>query len=112
MPPEPPPLDRIAALARFRRYRLRLHAVRHMLEEGFEENHIIEALTGRGNRVLEYYPDQQRCLVLGTCAIGPKTRLHLHVVCDYSNPEVLDIVTAYVPQLPWWVSPTRRGKKR
>jgi hypothetical protein len=25
-----------------------------MLEEGFEETHIIEALTGRGNRVLEH----------------------------------------------------------
>jgi hypothetical protein len=80
------------------------------LKEGFEERQIIEALTGRDRRILEHYPDQERCLVMGTCAIGRGTRLH--VVCDYSDTEVLDIVTAYVPQAPWWVTPSRRGQKR
>jgi hypothetical protein len=115
MPTEPPLLERIAALARFRRYRLRLHAVRHMLEEGFDEGNIIEVLTGRGRKILEEYPEQQRCLgclALGSCAIGRNTRIHLHVVCDLSDEEVLDIVTAYIPQPPWWVTPSRRGQRR
>jgi hypothetical protein len=47
MPSEPALLERIATLARFGRYRVRIHAVRHMLEEGFDERDIIEALTGR-----------------------------------------------------------------
>ncbi len=112
MATEPPLLERIAALARFGRYRLRLHAVRHMLEEGFDEGNIIEILTGRGHKILEEYPEQQRCLILGSCPVGQKTRMHLHVVCDYSNEEVLDIVTAYIPQRPWWVTPSKRGQKR
>ena len=52
-------------------------------------------LTGRGRKILEEYPEQQRCLVLGSCAIGRRTRLHLHVVCDLSDEEVLDIVTVF-----------------
>lgn len=59
-------LERIAALVRSGRYRLRLHAVRHMIEEGFDEGNIIEALTGHGRKILEEYPDQHRCLVLGS----------------------------------------------
>jgi hypothetical protein len=112
MPSGPALLERIAALARFGRYRLRLHAVRHMLEEGFDEGNIIEVLTGRGRRILEEYPEQHRCLVLGSCVIGAKRHIHLHVVCDLSDEEVLDIVTAYLPQLPWWVTPSRRGQRR
>lgn len=112
MPSEPALLERIAALARFGRYRLRLHAVRHMLEAGFHEGNIIEVLTGRGRRILEEYPEQHRCLVLGSCVIGLKTSVHLHVVCDLSDEEMLDIVTAYLPQPPWWVTQSRRGQRR
>lgn len=112
MSSEPALLGRIAALAGFGRYRVRLHAVRHMIEEGFDESNIIEALTGRGRKILEEYPEQQRCLVLGSYAIGRKARLHLHAVCDLSDEEVLDIVTAYIPQPPWWATPSRRGQGR
>ena len=34
----------------------------------------------------------------------------LHIVYDYSNDEVVDIVTAYIPQKPWWETPSRRGR--
>ena len=91
---------------------MRVHAVRHMVEEGFEERNIIEVLTGRGGKILEEYPEQHRCLVLGSYAMGKKSRIHLHVVCDLSDEEVLDIVTAYIPQAPWWVTPSRRGQRR
>ncbi len=96
---------------RLGRYRLRLHSVRHMLEEGFDEGNLLEALTGRV-RILEDYPEQWRCLVLGSYAVSPRVRSFLHAVCDYADPEVLDIVTAYIPQRPWWETPTRRGKRR
>jgi hypothetical protein len=65
MPNEPALLERIATLARFGRYRVRIHAVRHMLEEGFDERDLIAALTGRGRKILEEYPEQNRCLILG-----------------------------------------------
>ena len=34
----------------------------------------------------------------------------IHMVCDYSNRKLVDIVTAYIPQRLWWISPVRRGK--
>lgn len=43
-------LGRIKTLVRFRRYRLRLHAIRHMIEEGFDERDIVEVLTGPRSR--------------------------------------------------------------
>jgi hypothetical protein len=91
-------------------YRVALHAVRHMIEEGFEERQMVDALSGRV-QVLEEYPDEHRCLVLGRFRFTAATTSPLHV-CDLSNEEVLDIVTAYIPQRPWWITPTQRGRKK
>ncbi|HEX8236538.1 MAG TPA: DUF4258 domain-containing protein [Abditibacteriaceae bacterium] len=92
-----------------KQYRVRSHAMRHMIEEGFDENHLLETLTGK-LQLLEEYEDENRCLVLGRFHFSSSARSPLHVVCDISHPEVVDIVTAYIPQRPWWISPTRRGK--
>jgi hypothetical protein len=102
-------LEQIRALVRARRYRIRLHAVRHMVEEGFDESNVVEALRS-GNRVLELYPHERRCLLLGCFTLSEKVSQPLHVVCDYSDVTVVDIVTAYFPQKPWWVTPSKRGR--
>jgi len=91
-------------------YRVRIHAVRHMIEEGFSEEEIVSALTGK-SKVIEHYHDESRCLVLGHFGSGG-ARSPLHVVCDYSLKGLVDIITAYIPQKPWWVTPTRRGGLR
>jgi hypothetical protein len=104
--------EKIKELIGARRYRVRLHAVRHMIEEGFGEQDILEAIGGGKGRILEDYPDESRCLIFGHFMLDEKTRSPLHVVCDYSQAGVVDIVTAYVPQKPWWVAPTKRGKIR
>jgi uncharacterized protein DUF4258 len=113
--PKPPPtidlVDRIQKLVASTTYRVSLHAVRHMVEEGFDENQMIEALNGR-IRVLEEYPDEHRYLVLGRFRFTPTTTSALHVLCDLTNEALLDIVTAYIPQRPWWVTPTQRGRKK
>ena len=101
-------LEKIRTLVRAGKYRIRLHAVRHMIEEGFDEGNLVEAVTGE-IRVLEAYPHEERCLVLGYFTIGEKVRQPLHVVCDHSNPRIVDIVTAYLPQKPWWMTPSKRG---
>lgn len=90
-----------------KRYRIRNHAVRHMIEEGFDENHLVEALTGK-LQLLEEYEDEERCLVLGRFSFTSSTRSPLHVVCAVSHEQNVDIVTAYIPQRPWWISPTQR----
>src|SRR5437868_7554196 len=102
-------LAKIKALIEAKKYRVRLHAVRHMIEEGFSEEDIIKTLIGK-SRVLEDYPSEFRCLVSGYFKMSEKVRSPLHIVCDYSSDEVVDIVTAYIPQKPWWLTPTRRGR--
>jgi len=102
-------LEKIRSLVCAGRYRIRLHTVRHMIEEGFDEVNVVEALSG-SSRVLEVYPDEMRCLILGYFTVSEKVRQPLHVVCDYSNPRVVDVVTAYLPQKPWWTTPGKRGR--
>jgi len=82
-----------------------------MIEEGFDEDQLLEAVRGK-LRVVEEYPEASRYLVLGHFDFTPKARSPLHMVCDPSKPDLVDIVTAYIPQRPWWVSPTQRGRGR
>jgi hypothetical protein len=104
-------LSHIKALIAAKRYRIRVHAVHHMIEEGFSEENLIDAVLGR-SRTLEDYPEEHRSLVFGFFRLSGKVRCPLHVVCDYSNPEVVDIVTAYIPEKPWWTTPTKRGRQK
>jgi hypothetical protein len=105
------PIVRMQDLVRARRYRIGLHAVRHMVEEGFDENQLLEAVRGK-LRIVEEYPEESRYLLLGYFHFTLKTISPLHLLCDLSKPDVVDIVTAYIPQRPWWISPTRRGRDR
>ncbi|MCI0488158.1 MAG: DUF4258 domain-containing protein [Blastocatellia bacterium] len=102
-------LERIKRLIGSNKYRVRIHAVRHMIEEGFSEENMVEAVTGK-SKILEAYTDESRCLILGRFSVSEKTKSPLHIVCDYSKEELVDIITAYIPQKPWWVTPTRRGR--
>src|SRR5438067_261494 len=102
-------LKRIKGLINAKKYRVRIHAVRHMIEEGFTEENLLDAITGK-SKILEHYPDELRCLVFGSFLMSTKTRSPLHVICDYSNEEIVDIITAYIPQKPWWITPTKRGR--
>jgi hypothetical protein len=104
-------IERIQELVASSAYRVGLHAVRHMVEEGFDENQMIEALNGR-IRLLEEYADEHRCLVLGRFHFTPSTTSALHILCDLTDEATVDIVTAYIPQRPWWLSATQRGRKK
>jgi hypothetical protein len=99
----------IKRLIKEKRYRIKIHAVRHMVEEGFSEKQVVNAISGR-SRILENYEDDNRCLILGTFYFAERTKCHLHIVCDYSDDTVVDIITAYIPQKPWWKTPTQRKK--
>lgn len=109
MPTEADLLQRIKALVRAGNFRIRSHAVQHMFGEGFTENDIVEAVTGK-TRILEHYPDESRCLVMGYFQMSENVRSPLHIVFEYSREDAVDIVTAYIPQKPWWVTPWKRGK--
>ena len=100
-------LAKLRSLLTERNYRIRIHAVRHMVEEGFKEQNIIAAIEGK-SRILENYSEESRCLIVGYFRLSDKVRCPLHIVCDYSDANVLDIVTAYIPEKPWWSTPTKR----
>jgi hypothetical protein len=104
------PVAQIQSLVQAGQYRIRLHTARHMIEEGFDENHILEVINGT-LRMVEEYPDESRYLVVGYFHFTPKARSPLHLVCDLSQPNIVDIVTAYIPQRPWWINPTQRGER-
>ena len=100
-------LAKLRSILTERNYRIRIHAVRHMVEEGFTEQNIIAAIEGK-SRILENYSEESRCLIVGYFRLSDKVRCPLHIVCDYSDASVLDIVTAYIPEKPWWSTPTKR----
>lgn len=104
-------LEKIKLLVAGAKYRVRIHAVRHMIEEGFTESDMVAALTGK-SKILELYEDERRCLVLGSFKMSATVQAPLHFVCDCSRDDVVDIGTAYIPQKPWWISPSQRGRQR
>ena len=57
-------LATIKKLVKEGRYRIKIHAVRHMIEEGFSEKNIIDAILGE-SRIIEMYDEDKRCLILG-----------------------------------------------
>lgn len=91
-------LATIKKLVKEERYRIKIHAVRHI------------AILGE-SRIIEMYDEDKRCLILGHFLWDDRIKSSIHLVCDYSNRKLIDIVTAYIPQRPWWVSPTQRGRR-
>jgi hypothetical protein len=73
------------------------HALTEAKKDGITPEDAAHAiLTGE---VIEEYPDRQRVLVFAT--ISPN--MPLHVVCDYSQENVLLIVTVYIPDNRLWI---------
>jgi hypothetical protein len=59
--------------------------------------------------LLEDYPEDPRghsCLLLGFAPNGRP----LHVVCGRSGPDVLCVITVYIPEPPKWPEPRRRSQ--
>lgn len=101
-------LENIRSIVKANNYRIKIHAIRHMIEEGFSESNIMEVI--ENGKILENYSDEKRCLIVGNFYFTEKTTSSLHVVCDYTISNIIDIVTAYIPQKPWWISPNKRGR--
>ncbi|WP_457637085.1 DUF4258 domain-containing protein [Oceanithermus sp.] len=91
-------LDSLLPLVEQGLYRLGPHVARHMVQEGFDERDLLQAL--RWGRELAVYPEDERMLVLGYMIFGSRLKLPLHIVLDYSRPRWVDIVTAFIPDRP------------
>jgi len=91
-------------------FAMRRHALQHATKEGSNQTHVAKVVVN--GRVLEEYPDCNRCLFYKDVLVSG-VRVPLHAVCEESAPHrPIDVVTAYVPNPPDWVTPTQRGVKR
>lgn len=93
-------------------YLVKVHAIQHALKEGFEREHMVEAVLN--GAIIEAYPEDQRVLICGRSALSEDVPIYLHVVCEYADPVYIEFVTAYIPDEIQWESPTftRRKRKR
>jgi hypothetical protein len=99
-------LDKIRELVLGGKYFFYTHALTEAKKDGIAPEDAVRAiLTGE---VIEEYPDRQRVLVY---AMLPG-EIPLHVICDYSQVDVLLIVTVYIPDDRLWVGFKRRRKDK
>jgi hypothetical protein len=91
-------------------YEFYRHALTESKKDGIEPEDVVYALlTGK---IIDEYPERERLLVYGTL----KNDLPVHVVCDFSDSEVMYIATVYIPSARDWISyqvrKRRQGRKK
>lgn len=91
-------------------YLIKSHAVVHALKEGFDREHMVEAVLG--GMIIEDYADDKRALVCGMTGLSLNVGIYLHVVCEYADPVYVEFVTAYIPDPREWESPPFRRRAR
>lgn len=104
-------IEIIRQLIRAGRYQVKLHAVQHALQEGFDESDIRNAVLN--GEIIEQYPERRRALICGQFTPFPAMMMYLHVICEQRYPDQVTIVTAYIPNTrDWGTPPTHRRTKR
>lgn len=86
------------------------HAFKHSLEEGFSPKLIAQAVLN--GIVIEEYPDAERVLIRGRVKLEEEIQIYLHVVCEYSDEELIYFVTAYIPDGKLWGKPPYQRRKK
>lgn len=85
-------------------YEYYTHAITEAKKDGIEPSDIVFVLlTGQ---IIERYPERQRVLIYGEMTNG----LPLHVICDYSDKEIIYIITVYIPSREEWSHNFQRRK--
>ena len=98
-------IDKIKDFIRTECYRFYTHAITEAKKDGVEPEDIVYALLK--GKIIERYPERQRALVYGKML----NELPVHVVCNYSDPELLYVVTVYIPSDEEWGGNYQRRKK-
>ena len=91
-------------------YLIKGHAVQHALKEGFDRQHMVNAVLH--GTVIEEYPEAQRLLICGKTDLSQTTDIYLHVVCEHADPIYVEFVTAYIPDEVDWEKPPFRRRKQ
>ena len=87
-------------------YRFYTHAVIEAKKDGVEPEDIVFVLLN--GKIIERYPERKRVLVYGKML----NKVPLHVVCNFSDPELLYIVTVYIPSPAEWSANFQKRKER
>jgi hypothetical protein len=90
---------------RAEKYEYYLHALTEGKKDGVEPEDILYVLLN--GKIIERYPDRQRSLVYGEMMNG----LPLHVVCNYADPDMIYIVTVYIPSDAEWICNYQQRRK-
>lgn len=86
-------------------YQFYTHALTEAKKDGVEPEDIVYVLlTGE---IIENYAERYRVLVHGEML----SRVPLHVVCDYSDEELIYIITVYIPSREEWSQSFKRRKR-
>lgn len=102
-------IETIREKARTGNYLVKSHAIRHALKEGFDRKHMVEAVLN--GSIIEEYPEEQKVLICGRITLLKTTSIYLHVVCEHSDPNYVELVTAYIPDEQEWESPPFKRRK-
>lgn len=91
-------------------YLIKRDAILHAVKEGFTRQDIVDAIMS--GQVIEEYPDRSRVLICGRTTLSSQVTIYLHVLCEYSDPLYVEIITAYIPDERIWESPPFYRRKR
>ena len=98
-------IETIRRLVREGNYYFYAHALTEAKKDDVTPEDVVHViLTGK---IIETYSKRDRVLVHGIMTSNNP----LHVVCDYSNHDLILIATVYVPSRRRWVSSQRRKTK-
>lgn len=104
-------IERIRALVRDGAYLVKQDAILHAIKEGFNRDDMVAAILS--GQIIEEYPERERVLICGPTSLSLATVIYLHVVCEYSGPNYVQFVSAYIPdELLWEWPPFRRKRRR
>lgn len=97
-------LGKIRSLIEKENYYFYNHCLTEAKKDGVSPEDIIYCiLTGK---LIEKYPDRKRVLIYREMA----NNIPLHIICDLSQPGVLFIVTAYIPDDKKWIKSQKRKR--
>lgn len=98
-------IETIRGFIKNEKYEYYSHAVTEAKKDGVEPEDIVYLLlTGK---IIERYPERYRVLVYGKML----NKLPLHVVCDYSDEDLLYITTVYIPSKGEWTHNFQRRRR-
>ncbi len=98
-------IETLRRLVREGKYFFYVHALTEAKKDGVAPEDAVQIVLN--GSIIEQYPERKRVLVFGMMT----SDIPLHVVCDYSNDDLILIPTVYIPSRRRWVASRRRKTK-